>query len=218
MPKQVLPSEEDFQRMSAVLKEWGFRNYLASEVWSELRRLQLVSPRRQPGREEGFTLSANGYEVIVWTTWIQKEGRARPKDSGWVVIKRQGRTKGIYFAKRHRTKNFVKNLLNDAWLAKTRIVELPLCPVLGCRERMEIAMGEPIKSRFLICRNRSAHPDGRTVSRDWDYALRKRPKALRYIQQKRKRRAKYRAKRRAEGKPLHRAVITRRAWHTQGPD
>lgn len=212
MPKQVLPNEKAFQYMNAKLKGWGFRNFTAFEVWSDLKRQNLVSPRPYPGREEGFTLSANGYEVVVWTTWIVKERQARKKDSGWVAIRKEDTKKALYFAKRHRTKNFIKSLLNDAWLAKTRVLNMPLCPVTRCSQRMEIGRGKALKSRFLICRNRESHPNGKALSLSWDYTLADKPRAKRHLRQKRKRKAKYRAGRRAKNKPTDISMLRRIPW------
>ncbi len=200
MPKQVLPEKSDFTVISRMLNQWGFREF-SDEFWKRLRHLSLKAPRPRPGRETGFTFSANGLTVIVWTTWLEEQKIARPKDAALILIIENNKVR--YFSHPiHRTKNFVKNLLNQAWIARWRVLHRPLCPV--CRQFMKIAFGKGIKSRYWCCPK-----DKRRFN--WDINLP--PKAKRYLKNLRRRRAKYRRERRQQGKQVHVAIKIRKPWH-----
>ncbi len=200
MPKQVLPDRDDFVKISCTLERWDFRELSGVEFHNQFRRLNLKTPRPRPGRETGFIFYANGLTTVVWTTWRKEEGLARPKDAAWILII-EGDQPRYFSHPIHRTKNFVKNLLNQAWIARWRVLHRPFCPT--CRAFMKIACGRGIKSRYWYC------PKDKQCL-DWDYGLP--PKARNYLKNLRRTRARWLAKRRAEGKPTHLAIITRKPW------
>jgi len=207
MPKQVLPTREDFVSIEEDLLGLGFREYTAGEFRRQFRRLGLRAPRVRPGRETGFIFHANALSVFVWTTWVASEGRAREEDCGWVVI--CDGDNAVYFAQpTHRTKNFVRNLLSRAWVAHWRVLNRPTCP--ECGEWMHICRGRSLKSRYWGCSKKSLHHDQKDRRLDWDYGLP--PKAKRYVEELRKERARYRTTRRAQGKPVDVAPIRRKSW------
>lgn len=207
MPQQVLPDATGFAWFSRELTFRGFRPVSEIEFKSDFKRLKLKAPRSRVGREAGFAFFANGLTVRVWTTWLEREGKARDIDAGWVLI--CDGDKPLYFSYPiHRTKNFLVNLLRQAWLARWRVMHRPLCS--KCRQFMNIAMGRGIKSRYWRCNRLKEHEDRKPFVLDWDYGLP--PKAKRYAKTLRKKRAKYRAKRKQESKPIFTAIQKRRPW------
>jgi len=138
--------------------------------------------------------------VTIWTTWLKEQRQARKIDAGWIVISKGD--KALYFSHPiHRTKNFVKNLLNQAWIAWYRVKNRPQCPI--CGSFMEIAFGRGVKSRYWLCRQDK-------VRLDWDYGLPERAK--KYLKNLRKIRARYLRTRREERKPTHVAMKIRKPW------
>jgi len=60
MPKQVLPTDSDFDRIKRCLKKLGFKEISRQEFIAQFRRLDLKAPRPRPGREVGFVFEACG--------------------------------------------------------------------------------------------------------------------------------------------------------------
>lgn len=210
MPKKVLPDASGFAKLEELLVSWGFRAISPSEVQKDFKRLDLKAPSPREGREAGFSFSAHGLVVSVWTTWLQEEGRARESDAGWVLISEGD--KNLYFAHPvHRTKHFIRNLARQAWIAKRRVQDRPLCPDEGCKQFMDIVSGTALKSRYWRCGRKKLHADGKITRRNWDCALP--PKAAKYVEAKRKQRDKNRKRRekRQEREPFP-AVLKRRPW------
>lgn len=213
MPQQVLPAREDFDYLKHELERLGFRQLSSLEIVKQLTHLGAVAPRPRRGREVGFLFFANSLAVTVWTTWLAKESEAREEDTAWVVIVQSGTAE--YFSEPvHRTKNFVANLLRRAWVARWRVLHRPLCP--GCAQWMSIARGRGVKARYWRCDNRSGHKDGRIVFLGWDHGLP--PRAQRYVESLRRRRAKYRAQRRLLGQPTDLALKHRKRWRAKGSE
>lgn len=205
MPAKVLPGVLDFAWLTSELERLGFRPLTGVEFQKDFLRLALKAPRPRPGREAGFVFTANGLTVKVWTTWLIREGEAREVDAGWVLITDGDRV--CYFSRPlHRTKNFVLNLFAQAWIQRWRVLHRPLCP--QCRQFMDIVSGRGLKARYWRCSRR--HPDQQAVSLDWDHSLPKR--ARQYVETLRRERRRYEKNRKTEGKPLHLALIRRKAW------
>ncbi|MEK7558488.1 MAG: hypothetical protein AAB507_01525, partial [Patescibacteria group bacterium] len=163
---KVLPDAETFVRFKKVLLKRGFREISPVEFRKDFQRLGLKAPSPREGREVGFRFWSNGLEVVVWTTFLAGEGRAREEDAGWVLIK--DGDKPLYFSHSlRRTKNFLRNLLWHAGIAKWRAEHRPLCPM--CQKRMRIAHGKGIKSRFWACINPAFH--AKAVFLPWDHEL-----------------------------------------------
>lgn len=207
MPPQVLPSETDFTKFELELKMRGFCPIPEEEIQNRLGNLSPKSPRSKHERERGFSFSANGLTVIVWTTWLGKESRARKEDASWVIIANNDRA--LYFSHPiHRTKNFLKNLLRQAWLAWWRVRHRPRCP--ECGKFMEIAFGSGIKSRYWKCRQTEKHRKGKSINLSWDKNLP--PQAKRYVVALRRARTAYFKKLRRVGKPVYQAMHKRQKW------
>jgi hypothetical protein len=200
VPKKVLPSEEDFAWIEWELRKLGFRPITRTEVGKAIVRQGLHPPRKRHGREAGFTFSANGLTVKVWTTWLREESRAREEDSAWVLIADGSDTVPYFSHPVHRTKNFARNLLRQAWIAHWRVLHRPLCPV--CHEYMDIVSGKALKSRYYRCNRVATHPDGKVVTASWDLGLPKRAKQ--FVVAIRKKRSRNKGAR---------AVLTRKTWH-----
>lgn len=207
MPRQILPSRADFQRISKELKKLGFREISSKKVREQIVWLGLKAPRRRLGRETGFVYHNNGLWVYVWTTWLLREGRARREDTGWVLISTIN--KALYFSRpTHRTKNFVVHLLSRAWIAKWRIDHRPSCP--ECGKWMNIARGRGTGARYWSCKRVADHEDGKAVHQPWDKNLP--PKAKKYVRRLRKEKSRSRERRREEGRPVGVAPLRRRSW------
>lgn len=207
MPKKVLPDIHDFLWFKRQLQKMNFRPITRIEFRKDFERLKLQAPRPRPGREAGFMFFANGLTVRLWTTWLVYEQKAREVDAGWVLICEGDRA--LYFARPlSRTKNFLVNLVRRAWLAKWRVLHRPLCP--SCEHFMDIVTGRSLKSRYWRCNRVKLHSDGKPTFRDWDWGLP--PKAKKYVRAERKRRAKYRARREAEGRQPYAAMLNRKPW------
>lgn len=215
LPEKILPNSNDFNYLKKEFKLLGFKEISNGEFSQRLNRLGLKSPRFQKGRETGFYFKENGLTITVWTTWLEKQGQARESDAGWVVISEDGLDdeKAVYFSHPiHRTKNFIINLLAQAWIAQWRIKNRPHCP--QCKGFMKIVRGRAIKSRYWRCSNRQKHQTRAVVNLDWDNSLP--PKAKEYLKKMRKKRAQYKGKRRQEGKRINQSIINRLPWKNNG--
>jgi len=208
VPKKMLPNLEDIEYLQRELGKLGFRPISPIERKKDFLRFGLVPARLQPGREIGFSFSANGLSVKVWTTWQMDEGVAREQDSGWVLITSGDHAN--YFARPlHRTKRFCLNLLKTAWIARWRVLHRPLCP--SCHQFMDITRGRGIKSRYWICKRKQRHPDNEIVRLNWDHNLP--PKAKRFVTARRRKRALERKRNEREtGKSITSAVLRRKPW------
>lgn len=210
MPKKCLPNPEDFIEFAEELLRRGFRRLSTAEFWTSFRSLKLTAPRPRFGRELGFIFEANGYTVVVWTTWLEENQVVREEDAGWILIA-EGE-KVLYFSHPlHRTKNFIFNMLMQARIACWRVRNRPLCP--ECQNFMSIARGRALKQRFWECNSTRLHKDGRKKFTSWDFGLPE--EALEYLKPIRKRRVKRYAKLRAEGKEPHQAMLKRKRWEKE---
>jgi hypothetical protein len=208
VPEKVLPDEEDFQEFKErmIINEC-FRMISKPEFASSFQRLGLSNPRKRLGREVGFTFSASGLTVVVWTTFLDAEKCAREEDAGWVLIAEGDKVK--YFS--HplmRTSGFFDRLLMHARIAKQRVLNRPLCP--ACHAFMEIARGKGLKSRYWICRNKS-----HTLWLPWDIGIC--ANFVKFLEAERKARRRYRNKLKKAGKPTGQALLNRRPWTTAKP-
>ena len=207
MPKKILPTEEQFLFIKEFLEAGGFEEISEEEFRRNFRRLGLKAPRPRRGRETGFKFSENGLTVVVWTTWLKKEKRARESDAAWVIIVEDEQI--VYSSHPiHRTKYFILNLLLQAIIAQTRVIHRPRCP--ECGEWMKIVHGKGIKSCYWQCAYTERHLNGQKIRKDWDFALTETMK--KYLNRIRRKRAYYRRKRRKQGKPVPQAIFTRRSW------
>lgn len=165
MPKQVLPNAESFASFRKSMLARGFREIYRDEFVKNFTRLELRAPSPRRGREVGFIFSANGYDVVVWTTYIEAEQMARKSDAGRVLIKDGDRV--VYHSRpKHRTKNFLHNLLLAAAIARSRVIHRPLCP--KCGAYMHVRPGKGLKARYYRCQA-SSHPT--PVNLPWDHGL-----------------------------------------------
>lgn len=215
MPPKVDPEPSEFHRFAVEMRHMEFRQIGGLEFRKTFQRLGLRAPRPRSGRETGFVFTANQLEVCVWTTWIEKVQAIREIDAGWVLIKDNRRKKPDYFAGPfNRTKNFLVNLLRYSWLARWRSIHRPLCP--ECHQFMTITFGRALKSRYWSCVNRKQHLESKqNVNLGWDHGLP--PRAKKFVESVRKRRANYLKKLREKGKPHHLAMRRRKTWTITRP-
>jgi hypothetical protein len=202
---KMLPDKKAFASFVRAIFKRDFQMITALQFRKEYA-IQLEKDQVPPPLEgeTGFVLEANGLTVVVWTTYLHSKGIARDQDAGWVLIKVTGTNKVRYFSHPlRRTKNFLKNLLWQACIAKWRIEHRPACP--KCGQPMLITFGKGLGSRYWSCIRSSVHREPGFLH--WDHKL---PEAaLKYLAPIRKRRKKYNAKLRAEGKPVGRALLLR---------
>ncbi|MBI4088760.1 hypothetical protein HY415_01560 [Candidatus Kaiserbacteria bacterium] len=211
MPAKVLPSEEEFARCCRWFKNREFRQMSRQEFSKDFRRLGLTAPSPREGREAGFVFHANGLEVVAWTTFLTREGYARERDAGWVLIKDGDEVK--YFTHPlHRTENFLFRLRMYARIAQFRVQNRPLCP--DCGALMKIARGKGFKARYWRCSRLAYHRSAITLS--WDHELP--PEALDFLRTERKKRIRYARMLRAKGKEPGAALRRRRGWRITRPD
>lgn len=211
MPKRVFPTAEEFAEFEKELLVRGFRRTTRQEFLDDQRRLGLVAPSPRKGMELGYIYTTrHGYNALVWTSYLPREGAFREKDAGRVLI-RDGDVPLYHATRTHRTKNFLDNLLIRAKFARVRVKNRPPCP--RCGALMNIVHGSALGSCHWGC-DKSAHP-GR-VSRSWDYGLP--PEALAIQRPIRKKRAKYYAKLRAEGKKPHVGLLSHKGWKMTRPE
>jgi hypothetical protein len=215
MPEKVMPKINDFEEFKLKMERHGFRMISGNEFRKEFRRLGLIAPRPLKGRETGFFYFANKISVVIWTTWLAKDFTIREDDSGWIVIKQDDEIKPIYFGGPfHRTKNFFFRLYQGAWLAHFRATNRPTCP--KCSQFMKIKKGKAMKSRFWSCQRAGFHSDKLPFFLDWDFGL---PQAAKkFVEAKRKLRAKRIKKLKNEGKEPYSAMKKRKHWIITKPE
>lgn len=208
MPGKVIPDVSDFLAFEREMKKRDFRRIYGTEFAGDFKRLGLVAPRPRLGRETGFIFhSNNGLTVRVWTTWLSAENTIRDVDAGWVLI--ADGDKAVYFSHPiHRTKNFFLNLFRQAWIARFRVINRPLCP--QCNRPMMIVHGIGLKSRYWRCNVTSVFTHRKPQTLDWDFNLP--PIAKKIVEELRKKRQRELMARKKEGKPIRRAILSRRPW------
>jgi hypothetical protein len=209
MPKQVLPDEVAFGAFERRILEKDFREMTRQEFRSEYVRQGLEPPYPRDGREVGFTFEANGYKVVVWTTYLRDAKMARKSDAGRVLI-RSGDRVLYHDHPKHRTKNFLDNLFLSAIITQARVLNRPLCP--KCHAYMHIKQGKGLKSRFWECAM-LAHP--RRVRLSWDHGLS--PELLAEVKRIRQKREPYRKKLARQGKKPGVAMLKRRLHKVHKP-
>lgn len=213
MPKKVLPDADTFQTFVLYLKQLGFRPIHRAEFQSDLERLGLKAPRPREGRETGFSYSANGLTVVVWTTFLNAEDRARDEDAGWVLIK-EGDEPRYFSHPLRRTSGFLRRLFKYARACRNRVLNRPLCPI--CKSHMRIEYGKAIGQRFWACFRKKFHKEPQFV--EWDYGLTKQDQD--FFKGERRRRSLYYKERREQGKPLHvaRLMRSKHRWKVARPE
>lgn len=208
MPKKVLPTAGEGKYLGQELIKLGFRQVTRND-WKFVRETEdLKVPRKRTGYEIGYVYFANGYLVYVWTTFDAETFEAFESDAGWVLVVGEG-NKRLYSSPRlHRTKYFISRILSYAWICKWKIDHRPLCP--ECKKAMVLARGKHLKQRYWKCAYRKGHVNHKNVNISWDSNLPK--KAQKFLDERRKKRSKYRKKRRKEGKSTDQAMLRRKTY------
>ncbi len=180
------------------------------EFRKDFERLALKAPSPRTGRESGFSFTANGLLVVVWSTFVESEATARETDAGWVLIKEKDNP--LYFSHPvHRTNNFLYRLLELASIARQRVLHRPLCPICGAL--MRITQGKGLKSRYWSCRS-PAHVGMARLS--WDEGLPS--EVLERVMRIRKERAPYKKKLKSMDKKPGIAMLKRKGWTIGKPE
>lgn len=210
MPKQCLPTPEAFEAFSKELLKRKFYKTSARELCERFSRLRLIAPRKIEGSEVGFRFFENDLEVVVWTTWVEKEQRVRTKDAGWVIILDE--RMDICYSSRplHRTKNFLANLLMHARIARARVMRRPRC--VECGHFMKLVHGKGMKATYWRCTRRLDHVGEKAHSLPFDHDLPQ--EALDYLAPRRRMHRKVLRRIRAQGKSPFAAIRIRKRWKT----
>ncbi len=176
----------------------AFRPYYGREFEERRKRLGLLPPkgRHSPYRERGYIFSSNGYDVIVWTSYVEALGRCRDRDQIHVVIACEDRM--LYKTREiRRTTDFVRRMLSYAWIAREKVLCRPLCP--HCGLRMDLKNGK-FRRYWWSCGNLAAHSTNTWENLDWDFCLIDKPAALAFLEEMRKPGRKYRDRLKKQGK------------------
>lgn len=224
LPKAVRVTYQAFLELKKELLRMGFAPISRTEVGRAMVNWDLKPPHmvKIPG-EIGFKYSENGLTVKVWTSCVRSlveacereaeisahcsVGRPPGGDSGWVLIERLGREQ--YFARpTNRTKNFVRTLLQRAWITQWKVQHRPLCP--ACNKFMSI-FSRGNGAVFWCCLRTGLHDDTKPRWANWDAGLP--PKALRISKAWRREFHRYLKKKREEGEEPRRASAVRTGWH-----
>jgi hypothetical protein len=211
VPKQVLPTPEQFQSFREALLERKFYEKSARELCDRYSRLRLIAPRPVEGREIGFVYFENELTVVVWTTWLVGENRARDEDSGWVIILDENGDKCYTSRQFRRTQNFLPRLLMEAKIARARVRTRPKC--WECGVFMKIVHGRGMKSCYWRCARRLNHKGEAAHSLSFDHGLPQ--EALDYLRPKRKKHRREIKKLRKAGKKPFVAMRKRKRWKTE---
>jgi hypothetical protein len=214
MPKQCLPTPEEFTAFANELAKRSFHAISARELCKQSPQVWLVAPRKiegSEGDETGFRFHENGLTVIVWTTWMGKYQRAHISDAGWIIILDE--KMNLCYSSRpiHRTKNFLKNLFMQARIARARVARRPRCG--ECNHFMRMVHGKGTKAVYWRCSRILDHKGGRAHSTPFDYGLPK--EALDYLSTRRKAHRKALLNLRAQGKTPFAAMRRRKLWMRQ---
>lgn len=206
MPPKALPREEDIIQLSRILVAKGFSPIQGLEHFRKATKEErVVPPRPREGAELGFLFQRNDLAVVVWTSWLLHDKKAREKDRGWVVIEQ--RERGVYFLPINRTKYFIDRLIMEASIARFRVLRRPICK--RCQTPMRIVHGNGLGSRFWRCPYHYRH------SASWDSPFFERDlplEAKQHITKRRRRREVQYEKCREAGKPIRQAMLRRIGW------
>lgn len=208
MPRKVLPTPEQFQNFRGELLK---RNFCEIDRYSGLR---LVAPRKIEGREIGFFYFENGLTVVVWTTWLDCENRARDNDSGWIIILDENGDRCYTSRPLHRTKNFLYRLLMEAKIARTRVKNRPKCAECGAFMKIVHRRSRDrtryLKSCYWKCARRLDHKGEVVHSLRFDHGLPQ--EALDYLRPRRKKHRREAKNLRKAGKEPFAAMRERKGW------
>lgn len=210
----------DAEYMFLLLEVAGFKEMGLSQKVQDFYRLEIKAPpnRKLEGTEQGWSYSNRDYTVIVWPTWLEKEGKFRDTgtDVGWVIAVPSGSDELVYCARPilRSSSNFVLKLCRYAWVTKHKIDHIPLCR--ECRAKMFIFRKKGTRQYMFICRNCDRHENNVPVFESWDYALK--DKAKEFLAIRRKATQKYNKKNEKEGKNPVPKAFTRKRWEIDRPE
>ncbi len=205
--------EKDFQTLEKEILEMGYQEITRKDSAKKFLRLNLNPPRTIIGREASYKYTNNGYTVILHTSFLKNENKWRNigTDAGWILIAEGD--KPLYFARPFlRSKNFVIKFLCYAWITKWKVNNRPLCPL--CKGYMDISRKYNSRQYFWSC-DKNRHTIGKPVNFPWDYNLP--PKALKFVNIRREKTKKYKAKIVKEERIVTPAAKIRRTWNLGNP-
>lgn len=207
--------EEDFLFLNNEILGMGYSKITKTDFKKTFSRLNLTAPRKLEGKETSYRYTNNGYTVILHTTYLesQKKWRDKGKDIGWNLIIEGDEEK--YFARPfQRTKNFIVKFLRYAWISKWKVDHRHLCR--ECSAYMDIYRKKGTRQYFWTCWNKEKHSTIKPIYLSWDYNLP--PKAMEFVDIRRKNTRKYIKKIKKEGKTVIPSAIRRKKWIIGNPD
>lgn len=210
-------TEVDAEKLFLLLEISGLKVRPVSQKAQDFYRLEIQAPhhRKLEGSEQAWTYSKGNYTVIVWTTYLAKEGKFRDTgtDVGWVIVVSGD---DLVYCTRpilRSSSDFVLKLARYAWVTKYKIDHLPLCP--KCRAKMFIFRKKGTREYMYICRHTDRHDDNKATFRSWDYGLK--DKAKEFLAIRREATQKYNKRNEKLGKKPTPKALLRKKWSIGRP-
>ena len=206
MPEKHTFYEHDYLAFDSLMINETFRRITEREFQVELKQANVEPPTPRSGREEGYTFFILGLRVIIWTSYVMREGMTRDYDAGRVLILEGNKI--VYMGTFvHRTKYFFERLFIYSLAAKEHICARPECP--DCGRLMTIfQQRKGARKCFWVCPNPDHNKKGPTIG--WSVGLSDR--TLPYLRKKWDRAADYYDSLRAQGKEIGTKRANRRGW------
>lgn len=160
MPKQVLPSPDEFEAWIEDLHQEDFRSPNPKEVAWLMGSLekddQPLKKRHKGGLEFSLIYERMPCPVIVcvWTTYIRKTRTVRKSDAGWVILlDKRFPGKPIFFSfPIMRTKNFLRTLKQWTMALKHRVDTWPHpCKECGQPLTLRLVKGNKMHETAFAC-------------------------------------------------------------------
>lgn len=153
MPELVKVNEMQYRGFISFLIELNFVKVGSREELRQLRSRGISEdqpPRPQAGKGDVWIYyTRNGYKVVV-QTGVSTQPFKMLSNPAWVIIENEKGDSVFYAPPLHRTKNFLKNLLNQTAILQKIVEERPLCI---CNADMNIVKGEFLREYKLECSN-----------------------------------------------------------------
>lgn len=170
--KKAKPDAAEFYRLVDMMRQEGFHRISPREMRDDRYRYGVRSITYDPGREEGFRYTQNGYTVRVWSSFVEATQTYKEHDYGFVLIVRDKGNFVAYWGRLiRRTKNFTDNIFMLGRKCKQVVQGVRPCPDEGCRHLMHIVPGRAGKGRMYACINDVFHGRGKGPTMSIDSGL-----------------------------------------------
>lgn len=155
MPKKFDFSVKDYNDLCNFLKTIGFRVSKKSDWLFAQATKNLKSPRKQGGEKISYVYEANGYRVIVQTTFDAKTKKIVESASGWVLVVDIAEEKRVWSTYPfYRTEGFLEKLKTFAKIAQFQVDHRPIC---SCETPMDLVPSAGFKEYIWSCGSPKNH-------------------------------------------------------------